>query len=159
MFVNEIGTQPLNYKIWLLRICLAEEIQNMSGNTEGRKCMADENTEKIYLWPDNTWVRDSEVDDLDWYIVSGGKSDDFAQYNVPSDLDDEDIDELIGLRALPGMIPTKIIGLEDQGKVQLPDDSIIVLEFPMTDVPFVTHINGKMIINVHESSIEILKGK
>ena len=115
--------------------------------------------ETIYLWSDGLWEWDHEIDDLDLYISTNGKSDDFATYELPAELSDEDIDELIELSSLPGMIPDKVPGIENKGKVQLPDDAIIVLEFPMDDVPFITSINGKMIINTKTATLEILKGK
>ena len=119
--------------------------------------MAD--TETIYLWPDNSWEWDHEIDDLDWYIASGGKGEDFATYEVPTELDAEDIDELIELKALPGMSTPKAERIENQGLITLPTDSIIVLQFPMSETPFITHLDGKMIINCDNMSIEILKGK
>ena len=114
---------------------------------------------KIYLWPDGLWEWDHEIDDLDLYISTNGKSDDFAMYEVPAELSDEDITELIELSSLPGMIPDKIAGIEDQGKVQLPDDAIIVIDFPPEEIPFITSVTGKMIINTKTATLEILKGK
>lgn len=69
-----------------------------------------ENTIVIYVWPDNTWVTEEDIDgDLDWYIFSGGKSDDFKEYKVSLDLSPDDIQELIDLQALPGMSPDKFV--------------------------------------------------
>jgi hypothetical protein len=115
-------------------------------------------TIKIFVWPDNSWTSEEEIDDMDWYLCSTGKSDDYAEYDIPIGLDEEDIDELIQLKALPGMIKPKNL-IELDGKVDLPTDSILVLEFPVSEVPYITHLDGKMIINCTEMSIEVLKGK
>jgi len=114
---------------------------------------------KIYVWQDGLWEWDHEIDDLDLYISTNGKSDDFAMYEVPAELSDEDITELIELSSLPGMIAPKAERIENQGLITLPTDSIIVLQFPMSETPFITHLDGKMIINCDNMSIEILKGK
>jgi len=122
--------------------------------------MTDKNHIIIMVWPDGSWVSEEEIDgDMDWYLCTANKEDNYKEYEVPTDLNPDDVDELIELKALPGMIPDKMVGLEDQGKIQLPEDSIIVLEFPITDIPFVTSISGKMIINIKSASIELLKGK
>ncbi|MCP4374055.1 MAG: hypothetical protein GY797_39010, partial [Deltaproteobacteria bacterium] len=73
-------------------------------NGKGKINMAEE-TIKIYIWPDGSWESEEEIDDMDWFLSSSGKSDDYAEYNIPLGLEAEDIDELILLNALPGMIP------------------------------------------------------
>lgn len=121
--------------------------------------MADD-TLKIYVWPDGSWESEEDIDDMDWYLASAGKSDDYVEYNVPLELEMEDIEELIELNALPGMLPDAPPRLEDQGVVDLPHDSIIVLRFPENDEgPFITHLDGKMIISHPTLSLEVLKGK
>lgn len=114
---------------------------------------------KIYLWPDGSWVSEKEIDgDMDWYLCSTDKEENYAEYDIPIGLDDDDINELIELSSLPGMIKPKNYGDLD-GKVDLPNDSILVLEFPISEVPYITYLDGKMIINCTEMSIEVLKGK
>ena len=121
--------------------------------------MTDKNHIIIMVWPDGSWASEEDVDDMNWYLCTTDKADNYKEYEVPTDLDPEDIDELIELRALPGIIPDKIAGIEDQGKVQLPDDAIIVIDFPPEEIPFITSVTGKMIINTKTATLEILKGK
>ena len=103
-------------------------------------------TIQIVVWPDGSWASEEEIDDIDWYLNSTGKSDDYTEYEVPIDLDDEDINELIELHALPGMLePKNTQNIE--GKIDLPEDSILVLEFPIEETPYITYLGGKMIIN------------
>lgn len=52
-------------------------------------------TVKIYVWPDYSWEYDDEIKDLDWYIFTNGKSDDFYEVNIPITYSVEEIEELI----------------------------------------------------------------
>lgn len=120
--------------------------------------MADDKL-KIYVWPDGSWESEEEIDDMDWYLTSSGKSDDYAEYKVPLELEAEDIDELIELNALPGMLPDTVQNkIEDQGVIPLPHDSILILTFTSEEDPYLTHLEGKIIINCTNMSIEVLKG-
>ncbi len=116
-----------------------------------------DDTLTIYVWSDNSWESEEEIDDIDWYLSSSGKSDDYATYEVPLELEAEDIDELIELEALPGMIPEKTEFPE--GIIELPKDAILIINHPkdISDSS-VTILDGKMIINSAGLSIEVLKG-
>jgi len=63
-------------------------------------------TIKIYVWPDGSWINEDDAEDLDWYISSNGKSDDYSEHDVDINLEADDIEELIELQALPGMLHT-----------------------------------------------------
>jgi len=118
-----------------------------------------EETIKIYVWPDNSWISEEDVDDIDLYIQSSGKSDDYAIYNIPTELESEDIEELISLKALPGMLSDDI-DLISKGEIILPMGSILVIKHPKdikdTDILI---MDGQMIINSDNLSIKVLKGK
>lgn len=111
-------------------------------------------TIKIYVWPDGSWI--SEEDDLDWYISSSGKGDDFTEYEVPLELDSDDIDELIALQALPGMLPdTK----PKEGKIKVPEGATVIISHSKDiDYNAVTMLEDRLIINAPNILIEIIKG-
>lgn len=119
--------------------------------------MADD-TQKVWVWADNSFVVEDDLEDgdLDLYIMFTGKSDDCAQYDVPLGLDAEDIEELIILEALPGMLkPTQTL----EGEINLPKDSVLIIKCPTGDA-FVTQTKSKIIISgTPQMSIEVLKGK
>lgn len=50
---------------------------------------------KVYVWPDSSWVKDDDVEDLDLYILSCRKSDDYAIFYMSDELTDEDIESQI----------------------------------------------------------------
>jgi len=123
---------------------------------------------KIFLWPDGTWVSENDIDDwdIDWYTISTGKSDDYAIYYVPIELGAEDIEELISLNALPGMLPDKIkpedIKIEEMGKIVIPEGAIIIISHSK-DINYgaLTIIEGKLIVNAPNMIMEVItpKGK
>jgi len=119
--------------------------------------MADE-TLTIYVWPDDSWESEEEIDDMDWFLSSSGKSDDYASYEVPLDLEAEDIDELIMLKALPGMIPPKDeIETSLEKGLDLPADSILVITVPDGDSSaYITKLEGKIIINADNMGLQVL---
>jgi len=120
---------------------------------------------KVYLWPDNTWEFEEEIDDIEWFLVSGGKSDDYTTYEIPDELDAEDINELISMDALPGMTSVKPdvmkgkIEIPDvmKGKIEIPDGSVLVIRF-QGDLDFnaVTILNDRLVVNAPNISVEIL---
>lgn len=113
---------------------------------------------KIYVWPDNSWESEEEIDDLDWYISSNGKSDDYAEHMVPIELDAEDISELIELNALEGMLPDKF-KIEEKGKIKIPKDAILIITHAK-DIPYnaVTILEDRLIISAPDLTIEIIQG-
>jgi len=120
-----------------------------------------EDTLKIYVWPDGTWVSEEDVNgDLDWYMVSSGKSDDFSEYLIPLPLDAKDIEELISLNALPGMLPDKPMGLEHQGKVSVPEGAILIVHHSK-DIEYnaVTMLEDKLIVNAPGTFVEVIMPK
>ncbi len=129
--------------------------------------MADD-TLKIYLWPDGSWESEDEIDDMDWYLSGSGKSDDYAIYNVPLDLESEDIEELIGLNALPGMLsdPISFEGVIDSntiasaGEIKIGEDDIIIVSHSK-DVNYnaVTILDDRVIINAPGMILKVVKGK
>lgn len=116
----------------------------------------DNETFQIFVWADDSWVSEEDIDDMDWYLSSAGKSDDYATYDIPLGLEAEDIDELIELKALPGMLKNPL-KLEDEGIMDLPKNSVLILRYK-GETPYVHSVTGKMIINTTQMSIEILKG-
>lgn len=122
--------------------------------------MADE-TIKIYVWPDGSWVSEDDIDDLDWYIVSTEKSDDYAIYNVPIELEAEDIEELINMQALPGMLPDPgELNIEDMGKVAIPEGAILFVHHSK-DIEYnaVTMLEDKLIVNAPGIFVEVIMPK
>lgn len=119
-----------------------------------------EDTLTIYVWPDKTWASEEDIDDLDWYIISTGKSDDYTEYEVSLDLEYEDIDELISLNALPGMLPDKPIGLEHQGKVSIPKGAILIVHHSK-DIEYnaTTMLEDKLIVNAPNIVVEVIMPK
>ncbi len=116
---------------------------------------------KIYLWPDGSWIEETDdIDDLDWYITSTGKSDDYTEHFVPIELDAEDIDELIKMKALPGMLPDKIQLIEDMGKVSIPKGAILIVHHSK-DIEYsaVTMLEDRLIVNAPDVFIEIIQPK
>lgn len=114
---------------------------------------------QILVWPDYSWEFVDEIEDLDWHLAESGKSDDYKEYNVPAELDFEDIEELIELRALEGMIPPKQDASE-LGVIKLDDSDILVIDLPKDiDSMDITTVPGKIIINSHDVSFHVLKGK
>lgn len=114
-------------------------------------------TQSLLVWPDYTWELAENIDDIDWYLCTTGKSDDYSMYDIPLELDEEDIEELVQLKSLPGMLKKE--NVFPSSKSTLPKDSILILEFPVEQTPFITKLDGKMIINCDTASLEILKGK
>lgn len=114
---------------------------------------------KIYVWPDNSWESEEEIEDLDWYISSMGKSDDYAIYEVPLELEADDIDELIELQALEGML-TNEPKIEEMGKIKVPKDAILIVTHS-EDILYnaVTILENRMIISAPDLTIEIIQGK
>ena len=110
---------------------------------------------KVYLWPDKTWAYEEDIDDLDWFLVSGGKSDDFTTHEIPDELDAEDIEELINMNALPGMTSTKPDVMK--GKIEIPEGSVLVIRF-QGDLDFnaVTILDDRLVVNAPNISVEIL---
>lgn len=116
---------------------------------------------KIYVWPDNSWVSEEDVEDLDWYISSSGKSDDYAEYMVHIDLEPDDIEELIELQALEGMLPDKEKELDiyEMGEIKLDDDAVLIINHPKDIADYhITQLDGKIIINSPGLSFSVLKG-
>lgn len=115
-------------------------------------------TVEIYVWPDKTWEFKNEIEDLDWYIMSNGKSDDFLSTEAPAELEVEEIEELIDLDALPGMLPDKPKGLENQGKIGIAKGAIIMVHHSEDiDYNAVTILKDKLIVNAPNLSIEVIK--
>lgn len=119
--------------------------------------MADD-TIKIYLWPDGSWVSEDDVDDLDWYITSTGKSDDFGIYDVSLDLEPDDIEELILLNALPGMlIDPQVVSIENMGKVEIPEGAIVIIHHSK-DIEYkaTTMLEDRLIVNAPNLFVEVI---
>ena len=114
----------------------------------------------IYVWPDGSWVSEDDVDDLDWYISSNGKSDDFSEHFIPLELDAEDIEELISLNALPGMLPDKVQKIEHMGKVSIPEGAILIVHHSK-DIEYnaVTMLEDKLIVNAPDVFVEVIQSK
>lgn len=124
--------------------------------------MSDEETLTIYVWPDGTWIssEDPEADDMDWYTMSAGKSDDYASYEVSYELEADDIEELISLNALPGMLPDKPEGIENMGRVAIPKDCILIVSHSKDiDYNAVTMLEDKLIVNAPGIFIEVITPK
>ncbi len=118
------------------------------------------NTIKIYVWPDGSWVNEDDADDIDWYISSNGKSDDFSTHDVDAELEAEDIDELIELNALPGMLPDMPTKLEDMGKVSIPEGAVLIVHHSKDiDYNAVTSLEDKMIVNAPNIFVEVIQKK
>jgi len=117
----------------------------------------------IYVWPDGHWVFEEDVDggDLDWYIISAGKSDDYSEYHVPIELEADDIEELISLNALPGMLPDPIpTDITKMGKVAIPEGCILMVHHAK-DIEYnaVTMLEDKLIVNAPGIFIEVITPK
>ena len=112
---------------------------------------------KIFVWPDGHWVSEDDIPDLDWYIASTGKSDDFSEHFIPIELEADDIEELISLNALPGMLPDKPMGLEHQGKVSVPEGAILIVHHSK-DIKYqaVTMLEDKLIVNAPDIMVEVI---
>lgn len=121
--------------------------------------MADD-TIKIYVWPDGHWVSEEDVDDLDWYISSSGKSDDFSEHEISLELDADDIEELISMNALPGMLPDKPQKIEHMGKVSIPEGAILIVHHSK-DIEYsaVTMLEDKLIVNAPGVFVEVIQPK
>lgn len=119
---------------------------------------------KIYVWADGTWISEEDTEgDLDWYIFSSGKSDDYTAYDISSELEPEDIDELISLEALPGMLPEPqegIIKIEDMGKIPIPEGAVVLVHHSK-DIEYnaVTMLEDRLIVNAPDIFIEIITPK
>jgi hypothetical protein len=118
-------------------------------------------TIKIYVWPDNHWASEDDIDDMDWYLSSNGRSDDYAIYYVPIELEYEDIEELIELQALPGMIPDeKEFDIIEEGKVKIPDNCIVIIHHSKDiDYDAAFTLKDRVIINAPNMIMEVIKGK
>ncbi len=51
--------------------------------------------ENIFVWPDGSWYRENEVDDLDILLMETGKSDDFETWAAATGLSDEYVDNWV----------------------------------------------------------------
>lgn len=122
--------------------------------------MADE-TIKIYVWPDGSWISEEDIDDMEWYLFTTGKSDDYKEYQVPIELEAEDIEELISLNALPGMLPDPTtIKIEDMGKIEIPEDALLIVHHSKDiDYNAVTILKDRMIVNAPGIFIEVITSK
>jgi len=60
-------------------------------------------TIKIYIWPDGSWETEEEIDDMDWYLSSSRKSDDYAVFDIPIKYSDEDIIDFVESEGLSGL--------------------------------------------------------
>jgi len=111
---------------------------------------------KIYVWPDGDWYSEEDIVDFEWL----GKSDDFKEYEVPIELEADDIDELISLNALPGMLPDKPVGLEHQGIVSVPEGCILIVHHSK-DIEYnaVTMLEDKLIVNAPGVYVEVITPK
>lgn len=123
----------------------------------------DKETVTIYVWPDGSWIssEDPEADDMDWYTMTTGKSDDYASYEVSLDLEPEDIEELISMNALPGMLPDLITAnIEEMGKVKIPEGCILIVSHS-NDIDYnaVTMLEDKLIVNAPDLFIEVITPK
>ena len=124
---------------------------------------------KIFVWADGSWESEEEIDDMDWYISSNGKSDDFTEYLIPIELDPEEIDELIELEALPGMLPDmpqeiqetqEIQGIIGGGKLAIPEGSVLIVHHSKDiDYNAVTMLEDKLIVNAPDVFVEIIQSK
>lgn len=114
---------------------------------------------KIYVWTDNSWESEEEIDDLDWYISSMGKSDDYTEYMIPIELEADDITELIELNALEGMLPNEP-KIEVMGKIKIPKNALLIVTHDK-DIPYnaVTILEDRMIISAPNLTVEIIQGK
>ena len=114
---------------------------------------------KIYVWADKSWISEENVNDIDFYISSMGKSDDYATYLVPIKLDPEDIQELIDLNALPGMLPnTRVLGLKEMIKV--PKGASVIIKHKK-DINYnpITTLSDRIIITAPDIEITLVKPK
>jgi len=114
---------------------------------------------KILVWPDGSWVSEDEIDDIDWFLTSAGRGDDYAEYLIPSELDNDDIDELIQLKAFPGMLPDKI-NLVGKGKIEIPKGATLLVHYPK-DLEYKAFfmLPGKLISNAPDMVIEVIMPK
>ena len=110
---------------------------------------------KIYVWPDNSWVSEEDIDDIDWYISSGGISDDYAEYMVPIELEADDIDELIELQALEGM-PPDLPEIKKMGKIKISDNSTLIIHSINITYDEIVIKEGKVSINISNATIEVI---
>ena len=115
---------------------------------------------KIFVWPDNSWVNEDDIDDMDWYLASTDKGDDYAKYYVSIELDADDIDELIELKALPGMLPDPKKSIEEMGKVPIPEGAILIVHHSKDiDYSATTILKDKIIINAPDIFVEVIQSK
>jgi len=117
--------------------------------------MTDE-TMKIYVWPNGHWESEDDVKDIDLFCELNGKSDDYFEHYLSTELDAEDINELIELKALPGMLKDTV-KTKLEGIIDLPKDSVLIINCPSED-GYVTQLKNKIVINCSKMSIEVLKG-
>ncbi len=112
----------------------------------------------IYVWPDNTWISEEDIDDMDQYLCATKKSDDYTTYELDINLDAEDIQELIDLKALPGMLPP--LNQCPVGPIAIPKDSIIIITHSKDiDYSAVTMLEDKLIVNAPKMTLEIIAPK
>ena len=122
-----------------------------------------DDTLKIFLWPDGTWISEEDVegDDFDWYLMGAGKSDDFAEYEVSLDLEPDDIQELIDLKALPGMLPDIVPAdpqdIANMGVITIPEGAVLVVHHSK-DIEYnaVTMLEDRLIVNAPDITIEVI---
>jgi hypothetical protein len=121
-----------------------------------------DDTLKIYVWPDGSWESEEDIDDMDWYLSSMGKSDDFSEHTVDLDLDYDDIQELIDLQALPGMLPDPVTinNIVGMGKIPVPKGAIVVVSHSK-DIEYnaVTMLEDRLIVNAPDVFVEIIQAK
>lgn len=127
-----------------------------------------EDTLKIYVWPDGSWESEEEIDDIDWYLSSASKSDDYKEYNIPLELEADDIEELIAINALPGMLPDPVSfegiidsnAIAEAGEIKIGEDDIIIVSHSKdVDYNAVTLLDDRVIINAPGMVLKVVKGK
>lgn len=88
--------------------------------------------DKIYIWKDNTWERENNIDDIDFYVDSqkDGNSD-YYTTEVDPLLDDQDIKDIIEIDGF-----TEKLWNQDQGsgisvteitKIDLKEDEVLMV--------------------------------
>ncbi|MDP8268304.1 MAG: hypothetical protein P9L97_06195 [Candidatus Tenebribacter davisii] len=121
---------------------------------------------KIFVWSDNTWMYEDDIEDgdLDWFCMETGKSDDFAEYQVSLDLEADDIQMLIDLNSLPGMLPDPVASevkpIEEMGKISIPVGAIVIVSHSKDiDYSAVTMLEDRLIVNAPDLFIEVIMPK
>lgn len=112
---------------------------------------------KIYVWPDGVWYSEEDIVDIEWL----GKSDDYSEHLVPIELEADDIEELISLNALPGMlIDAQVTPIENMGKVEIPEGAVVIIHHSK-DIEYkaTTMLEDKLIINAPNIFIEVIMPK